>query len=806
MLALTWVGAAAVSLSAAAGAQTPTAAAAPLDAQYGALVKQYCVTCHNDRLRTAELSLEKRDVANIPADAETWEKVIRKLRRGAMPPPGARRPDSAAYEGLTAWLEGEIDRAAEAHPNPGRPLPHRLNRAEYANAVRDLLAVDVGDVAALLPADDSAYGFDNIADVLGVSSVLLERYVTAAGRISALAVGDPDVAPGSETFVLRQDYSQDQHVEGQPFGTVGGVMASYTFPLDAEYELSATLMRTNVDAARGLEDPRQVEFTLDGERVFLTSIGGTSVGMPGTDAGKPKLSRSDAVDAQLRVRVKVKAGPRAVGVAFLQRSLGENTRRLQPFRSSLDSYDATGMPHIRTLSIAGPFNPTGPGDTPSRRRIFICKPANAALEEACATRILSTLARRAYRMPPTSVDMQRLLDFYKAGRRDGTFEMGIQRALHRILASPKFVLRVEQEPPAVAPGAVYAVNDYELASRLSFFLWSSIPDDELLNAAAQGRLRTPAALERQVRRMLADPRADALVANFGGQWLQLRNLRNSVPNEDLFPEFDDNLRQAFQRETELFFNSIVREDHNVLDLLTADYTFVNERLAKHYRIPNVYGSQFRRVTIADEARRGLFGQGSILTSTSNANRTSPTVRGKWILANLIGMPPSPPPANVPPLKETAEGAAAVNIRVQMEEHRSNPQCASCHKLMDPLGFAMENFNAVGAWRTRDNGSPIDASGQFFDGSRLDGVTGLRRVLVEHPDIFVGTLTEKLMTYALGRGLDHHDMPAVRRVVRDAAGHEYRFSSLVLGIVNSTPFRMRMKEDRQVAPANTSAQR
>ncbi|MEP7305595.1 MAG: DUF1592 domain-containing protein [Acidobacteriota bacterium] len=787
---------------------TPTVSSDP---QYAAVVKQYCVTCHNDRLKTADLSLEKLDVADVAAAGETWEKVIRKLRRGAMPPAGARRPAQTTYEGLTAFLETALDRAAVSHPNPGRPLPHRLNRAEYANAVRDLLTLDVGDVAALLPADDSAYGFDNIAEALGASSVLLERYVTAAGRISALAVGDPDVAPGSETFVLRQDYSQDQHVEGQPFGTVGGVLAQYTFPLDAEYELSASLMRTNVDATRGVEDPRQVEFTVDGERVFLAAIGGSTVGLPGqdTEANRPKLSRSDAIDAQLRVRVKVKAGPRAVGVDFLQRSLGENTRKLQPFRSSLDSYDASGMPHIRTLSITGPFNATGPGDTPSRRRIFVCRPTSAGAgqtptgqqraagsavktEEACATEILSTLARRAYRQPATEADLQRLLEFYRAGRRDGTFETGIQRALQRILASPKFVIRVEREPPDVAPGAAYAVSDYELASRLSFFLWSSIPDEELLNLAAQGRLKTPAVLDRQVRRMLADDRAEALITNFAGQWLQLRNLRNSVPNEDLFPAFDDNLRQAFQHETELFFGSIMREDHNVLDLLTANYTFVNERLAKHYKIPNVYGSRFRRVMVTDEARRGLFGQGSILTSTSNANRTSPTVRGKWILANLIGMPPSPPPPNVPPLKESAEGSTPVNIRAQMEAHRANPVCASCHQLMDPLGFALENFDAVGTWRARDNGSPIDSSGRFLDGAMLNGVSGLRDALVSRPDIFVGTLTEKLLTYALGRGLDHHDMPAVRKIVRESANDDYRFSSLVLGIVSSTPFQQRLK--------------
>jgi mono/diheme cytochrome c family protein len=764
--------------------------------QYAAVVKQYCVTCHNDRAKTADFSLQQLDVTHPAAAAEAWEKVIRKLRRGAMPPEGVRRPDKTTYEGLLTYLETELDRAAVAHPNPGRPLPHRFNRAEYANAIKDLLALDVGDVAALLPADDSAFGFDNIAEALGASSVLLERYVTAAGRISALAVGDPEVAAGSDTFVLRQDYSQDQHVEGQPFGTVGGLVAQYTFPLDAEYELSATLMRTNVDATRGVEDPRQLEFTIDGERVFLTALGGGALtGLPGQEANnanRPRLSRSDAIDAQLRVRVKVKAGPRAVGVDFLQRSLGENTRKLQPFRSSFDSYDASGMPHIRTLSVTGPFNPSGPGDTPSRRRIFVCRPANASTEETCAREILSTLARRAYRQPPHAADVDRLLDFYRAGRSAGTFDTGIERALQRVLASPKFFIRVEQEPSNIAAGAVYPVSDYELASRLSFFLLSSIPDDVLIDLAGQGRLRTPDVLERQVRRMLADPKADRLVENFAGQWLQLRNLRNSVPNEDLFPAFDDNLRQSFQRETELFFGSIVREDRSALDLLTADYTFVNERLAKHYRIPNVYGSQFRRVTVTDEARRGLFGQGSILTSTSNANRTSPTVRGKWILANLIGMPPSPPPPNVPPLKENAEGDAPKNIRAMMEEHRANPVCASCHKLMDPLGFSLENFDAVGAWRTRDNGSAIDASGRFLDGTTLNGVTGLRQALVQHPDIFVGTLTEKLLTYALGRGLDAYDMPAARAILRGAAAHHYRFSALVLGIVRSTPFLERVK--------------
>jgi mono/diheme cytochrome c family protein len=813
------VAAVGMSVLKAAGRQSQSVAVQAADARYTAVINQYCVGCHNARLKTAGLSLEKLDLADIPANGEVWEKVVRKLERGAMPPQGARRPDPATYVGVTEWLGGELDRAAASHPNPGRPLPHRLNRAEYANAIRDVLALDIGDVASLLPPDDSAYGFDNIAEALGFSRVLLERYVSAAGRLSALAVGDPDVSPGSETFVLRQDFSQDQHVEGQPFGTVGGMIERFTFPLDGEYILSAQLMRTNVDAPRGLEDPRQVEFTLDGQRVFLASIGGTSPGIPGAAGGpgsKAKLSRADAADAQLRVRIQVKAGPRAVGVAFIQRSLGEGTRRLQPYRSSFDSYDATGMPHVKTLSITGPFNATGPGDTPSRRRIFECRPtlakgfggsgpAKPADEEPCATRILSTLARRAYRGFATDTDRQRLLEFYRAGRRDGNFETGIQRALQRILASPKFVVRVEHAP-AEARGGPYRISDLELASRLSFFLWSSVPDDELLALAGEGRLKVPATLAQQVRRMLADPRAEALVSNFAGQWLQLRNLKNAVPNEDLFPEFDDNLRQAFARETELFFGSIMREDHNVLDLLTADYTFVNERLAKHYRIPNVYGSEFRRVTIAEDARRGLLGQGSILTSTSNANRTSPVVRGKWILANLIGMPPSPPPPNVPPLKENADEGRTLTIRQQMEEHRNNPVCASCHKLMDPLGFAMENFDAVGAWRTRDAGGPIDASGQFLDGTPLTSVVGLRQALVTRPNVFAGTLTEKLLTYALGRGLGYHDMPAVRKIVRDAAGHDYRFSSLVLGIVASTPFQESMQpvQQEESPPISTAA--
>ena len=771
----------------------------PSEPAVGAFVKQYCVTCHNDRLHTADISLEHVAINDVAANSDIWEKVVRKLQRRAMPPQGIRRPDEGTYVSVLGAIEGALDRDALAHPYPGRPLPHRMNRAEYANAIRDLLSLDLGDVTTLLPPDDSAFGFDNMAEALGFSSVLLERYVTVAGRLSALAVGDTEVAPGSDTFVMRQDYSQDQHVDGQPFGTIGGLMREYTFPVDGDYQISATLMRTNVDAPRGLEDPRQVEFTVDGARVFLTSIGGGGpVVQPGDAEARAanttnRLSRGDAVDAQLKVKLSVKAGPHDVGAAFLQRSLGENTRRLQPYRSSFDSYDATGQPQIRTLTIAGPFKILGPGDTPSRRRLFVCRPAKQSDEEPCAARILKTLSHRAYRGEETAADEQRLLEFFRAGRKEKDFDTGVERALQRVLASPKFLLRVEHPGADVTPGAPYRISSFELASRLSFFLWSSIPDDELLKVAGEGRLSVPAVLEQQVRRMLADSKSDAIVENFGGQWLQLRNLKNAVPSEELFPEFDDNLRLSLARETELFFESIVREDHNVIDLLTANYTFVNERLARHYRIPNVYGSQFRRVTITDDARRGLFGQGSILTSTSNANRTSPVERGKWILTNVIGMPPAPPPGNVDTaLKDTGADGKVLTMRQQMEKHRANPVCAGCHKLMDPLGFALENFDAVGSWRTSDSGTPIDASGVFLDGTQLDGVASLRAALLKRPSVFVGTFTEKLLTYALGRGLDHHDMPAVRQIVRSAAAQDFKFSSIVVGIVSSTPFQQSMK--------------
>jgi hypothetical protein len=755
-----------------------------------AVLDQYCVSCHNQRLKTADLMLDRADPANVAASPELWEKVVQRLRSGSMPPPPARRPDRATYDRVAFDLESALDRAAGTQPHPGRSLVRRLNRNEYANAVRDLLSLDV-DVASLLPPDDSAFGFDNIADMLRMSPVLLERYLNAAGKISALAVGDLASGPGSETYRVRQDLSQDQHLEGLPLGTVGGTLVRHTFPADGDYVFQLKLFRTNTDAARGLQYPHELEITVDGERVFLGIVGGDADFRALYEAS---TEASNAIDARLQVRVPVKAGPRMVGAAFLEKAPTLDTRLLRPYiRSSADTYDFTGRPHISTLTVTGPFGATAAGDTPSRRRIFTCRPAAGSMNESeCARRILSRLATHAYREPVTPEDLAPLLEFYQAGRRQGTFETGIQHALQRMLAGPKFVFRIERDASrGGGAGAAYRVSDYELASRLSFFLWSSIPDAELLSVARDGRLKDVAVLDRQVRRMLGDPRSQALVSNFAGQWLQVRNLRNIVPNSNEFPDFDDNLRQAFQQETELFFDSIVRDDRNVLDLMTADYTFVNERLARHYGMPNVYGSQFRRVPVNDDARRGLLGKGSILMVTSHADRTSPVVRGKWILENILNTPVPPPPAVVPPLKEHDEDQRPKTMREQMAEHRANPVCASCHKVMDPVGFALENFDAVGAWRVRESGVPIDATAELADGTAVDGVVALRQALLSRPDVFVNTVTQKLLTYAIGRGLDAHDMPTVRAIVRQSTPG-FRFSSIVLGIVHSAPFRMKMK--------------
>jgi mono/diheme cytochrome c family protein len=767
--------------------QTASRAARPAapSAAHRATLDKYCVTCHNQRTKAGELTLDALDLSEVGAHATQWEEVVRRLRTATMPPAGMPQPDEGARTALAQWLEDELDRAARA-PQPGRALLRRLNRAEYGNTIRDLLDIEL-DVTSLLPADDSAFGFDNNADLMTVSPALLERYLSAADRVSALAVGDPATPPGSETYSVRGDQSQNQHRDGLPLGTVGGLGVRHYFPLDGEYEFRLALIRTNTESMRGLEHPHQVEIAIDGRRVFLHTVGGEA------EAGQKgnATERADQTDARLRVRVPVAAGPHHVTATFL-RKIAESPNRLRPFlRSNSGTYDSTGRPHIETLTVTGPFAAASAGDTPSRRRIFTCRPETPRAEEPCARRILTTLATRAYRRPVTESDLTPLLEFYRDGRRKGSFDTGIQLALRRLLASPTFVFRIERDPPGVAAGSVYRVSDLELASRLSFFLWSSAPDAPLVDAAVAGRLRQPAMLEAQVRRMLADPRADAFVENFAGQWLHIRNLRNMAPNQDEFPDFDNDLREAFRREAELFFASVMREDRNVLDLMRADYTFVNERLAKHYGLRRVYGSHFRRVTLDDETRRGLLGKGSILLVTSRADRTAPTLRGKWILENLLGVPPPPPPADVPPL-EAAPGFQPKTMRERLDMHRASPACAGCHRLTDPLGFSLENFNAVGGFREREADTPVDARGALPDGTPVNGVGDLREALLKRPETFVRTLTEKLLIYALGRGLQAYDQPVVRAIGRDAAANDYRFSSLVLGVVESAPFQMRQK--------------
>jgi hypothetical protein len=758
----------------------------PIWAQSAPQVRQtldkYCVTCHNQKTRSGALALDTMDVGEVPAHGDVWEKVAAKLRSGTMPPAGMPRPDLASYKSTALWIEARLD---TAKPYAGRPLLHRLNRAEYANAIRDILDLQI-DVSSLLPPDDSAFGFDNISESLGVSPALQERHLLAALKIAALAVGDPAQPASSRTWRIRQDLSQNRQVEGLPPGTMGGTRERENFPLDGQYRLQAKLYRTNLNIVRGLQTAHQVEFSVDGKPVYHATIGGpqdlASLFDKPTDTG-------DAVDARLQVEVPISAGPHTVSVAFVQNAQFAEPVRLQSFvRSSVDNFDWAGDPHLQTLTVSGPFHPTGPGDTPSRKRIFVCRPEIVSKEEACARTIVTTLLKHAFRQQPSAAEIQRVMEFYHTGRKGGTFDSGIQAALERILASPRFLFRIEHEPDGIAAGDLYPVSGIELASRLSFFLWSSIPNDALLDLASQNKL-DQAALDRQVRRMLADPRAESLVTNFAGQWLQLRNLNNFQPNTDIFPDFDDNLRQGFKRETELLFQSVVQEDRSVLDLMTADYTFVNERLAKHYGIPGIYGSRFRRVPVREEARRGLLGQGSILALTSHAERTSPVVRGKWVLENLLGLEVPPPPPDVPLLKERKEGEKPRTMREQMAEHRANAMCAACHKTLDPIGFAMENFDAVGAWRNDDAGNPIDASGVLADGSKVDGVVELRNGLLSRPENFVTALTKKLLTYALGRGLDGRDMPQVRAIVAAAARDNYRFSSIVFGIAHSTPFRM-----------------
>ena len=708
-----------------------------------------------------------------------------------MPPQGAPRPDKTALDGFTTYLETSIDRAAAAKPNPGHATMHRLNRAEYANAVRDLLHLEI-DAAAILPPDDESSGFDNIADVLRVSPALMERYLSASWNISRLAVGNTHVTPSTATYRVRPDLSQDQHIEGLPPGTRGGILVRHNFPVDGEYVIKLRMWRNTFDLMRGMEDSHKIEIAVDKARVRTVTMGGredflrmsANPGEFGTE-----------LDQRMSIRMSLKAGPHTVTAATIVRSQAQKDDLVKPFlRTTIDGLDVTGDPSVDRLTIEGPFDPAGVSTTPSRQQIFTCRPANAVDELPCARKILGTLARRAYRRPAQDADLEQLLSFYQRGRNNKkSFESGIESALQLILASPEFLFRIEEDPANLPADSVYRLRDMAMASRLSFFLWSSVPDEPLLALASQGKLQDPAVLEQQVRRMLADPRASALVDNFAEQWLFLRNLKNSAPNMETFPDFDDNLREAMKQETKLFIGSIMKEDRSVLDLLNADYTYVNERLARHYGIPNIYGSQFRRIAVTEDARRGLLGQASILTVTSYPNRTSPVQRGKWVLTNLLGIPPQPPPPNVPALQENADGGKPHSLRERMEAHRQDAVCAGCHKVMDPVGFALENFDAIGRTRTKDEGAAIDASGTLFNGSRVSGAADLRAVLARQPDVFVGVLAERLLTYALGRGVEYYDMPTVRKIVKSASGNQYRFTALVLGAVASPAFQMKQKK-------------
>ncbi|MBI3894423.1 MAG: DUF1592 domain-containing protein [Acidobacteria bacterium] len=755
-----------------AGSQEASSPATQPASPQRVLLNRYCVTCHNEKLKTANLMLDKMDVEDVSEGAAVWEKVVRKLQGRAMPPAGMPRPDNATYDSFVTYMETALDRAATAKPNPGRPVIHRLNRTEYGNAIRDLLAIDI-DAGSLLPADETAYGFDNNADALAVSPVLLERYMSAAKKISRLAIGDIAIPPAVETYYVPEDFVQEDRVsEDLPFGSRGGIVIHHYFPLDGDYVLKILLQRDSEEAILGVDKLHQVDVLLDGARIELFTVGGER-------NGKSAEEYERTADAVLEIRIPARAGAHVVGVTFLKDTLKPDGAGF--FRQG-----------VASVTIGGPYGATAPGELPSRARIFVCLPTGSWDEDPCAKKILSTLARRAYRRPVTDADVQPLLGLYKVGRSKGGFEAGIMLALREMLVSPGFLFRVEHDPPNVAPDTAYRISDLELASRLSFFLWSSIPDDELLELAERGKLKYPAVLEQQVRRMLRDSRSKALVSNFGGQWLYLRNMRMKVPDAAVFRDFDENLRQALQQETELFFESNMREDRSVLDLLNADYTFLNERLARHYGIPNIYGSRFRRVTLTDENRKGLLGQGSILAVTSYNTRTAPTLRGKWLLENILGAPPPPPPPNVPSLKDDKD-AKALTMRQRMEQHRANPACASCHKVMDPLGFALENFDAIGRYRTTDGKTLIDASGELPDGTKFAGPAGLRNVLLGKSEQFVATVIEKLLTYAVGREIEYYDMPAIRKITLEAAP-DHRWSALIMGIVKSAPFQMRKAQE------------
>jgi len=788
--------------------QTPAKAAAAVSAKPGnsavaapaefqEMVNRYCITCHNQKARIPAgepLFLDMANLKDPSADAEIWEKVVRKIGVGAMPPQGSPSPGVPELAKFRASLISTLDSAAARQNNPGRFVIHRLNRTEYANSIRDLLGVDI-DVTDLLPSDGGDFGFDNIASALKTSPLLLERYLTAALQISDLAVGDTEFSPGTATFSISTEVTQNNYVEGLPLGTRGGRIAHYIFPADGEYVLSGRLLRTVAEGyvgVEGHETPYQFVITLDGEQVFSALVGGKE---DHESSGKNITISRDEIDKRMTSpRIPITAGPHDVGFTWIERPTQEQNVWQPPLRDSLEAHNPAGIPRLRTGNIQGPYNVTGISETSTRKRLFVCHPATTAKEGPCASEILSTVARRAFRRPIVPNDTEAAMQFYTLARKNGgDFDAGIRAGLARILASPSFIFRTERDDASLPPGAVHRISDIELASRMSFFLWSSIPDDELLNLAIAGRLHEPRVLDAQVKRMVADEKSDALMTEFTGQWLQLRNLNKVKPDLLMFPDFDDNLRQSFRRETELFFASIVRENRSTLNLLDADYTFLNERLARHYGIPGVYGSRFRRVELADPKRRGLLGQGSFLALTSVANRTSPIIRGKFVISNFLNTPPLPPPPNVPQLEASAPKDRPSTVREQLELHRANAVCASCHRNIDPIGFALENFNAVGQWqdKTKD-GLKIDSAGVLVDGTPVNGPVELRNAMLARPEVFVGTVTEKLMTYALGRGLDPVDMPVVRSVLRDSAKDNYRMQSIILAIVQSMPFQNRMK--------------
>jgi len=787
------------STGARAASQAPLGRAqgAPSDSRGArALVDQYCVTCHNTRLKTGGLLLDQLDLTHLADHAETGEKVVRKVRAGLMPPTDMPRPDAATLESLIRWMEHELDRSAHAHlPAPGL---HRLNRTEYANAIRDLLALEV-DASKFLPIDDSTHGFDNIAGALTMSPALMEAYLSAAGKISRLAIGNVDAAT-QWVWDVPADTAQNHHIEGLPFGTRGGIRVEHQFPADGEYTFNVKGVTGYFQAVLGGITGEKLEILVDGERVHLFDWDKEIANTTGRGRWTP--------------RIPMTAGHHVIGVTFLATNDVPGSELNKPFQRTMNTPGSIPgfifYPHVGQVTLEGPHNPKGATGTASRQRIFTCRPSTPREEEPCARRIVSTLAKRGFRRPTTAADLNVLMPFYQSGRREGgSFDHGIEAALQRILADPEFIYRGEREPAGLAAGQSYRLSDLELASRLSFFLWSSIPDDQLIDLAAAGRLRDPDVLEQQVRRMLADPKSADLITNFTGQWLSVRSLKTVEPVVNLFPDFDDNLRNGFQREVEMFFESIVREDRSVLDLLTADYTFVNERLAKHYGIPNIYGAQFRRVTLPPELdmRRGLLGKGALLTVTSNPARTSPVSRGKWFQATLLGVePPQPPPGveiNIQRANDNTGNTKQPTMRQVLEQHRISPTCSACHKIFEPVGLALENFDAVGAWRTHDEGIPVDTSGKLPDGTPLEGgVVSLRASLVRYSDQFVRVVAEKLLTYALGRGVEHDDMPTVRSIVRDAEASTYRFSSMVTGIVKSAPFQMNMKP----APATQAGQR